>query len=138
MPHTTKNFSERQYYVHHSSKLISCPNSFNSKILYSRQTGLLPTRNLLPKLDWSLEVTAVLHAFEHCSHADFQTHCLQRFKSVLCTEVDVFMEENIQLARRSPKMYRSIAKTIGFKIIIWQCISYPKVFDSLEFLTWCW
>lgn len=45
------------------------------------------------------------------------------------------MEDNIQLAR-SPKMYRSIAKTISFKNnSLAKYINYPKVFDALEFLT---
>lgn len=141
MLHTTKNFSERQHYVHHSSKLISC--STKGPLILKFYTVEIQAPCLLeichPSQSEALEVivnkTAVLHAFEHWYYAGFQTLCPQRFTGVLCTEVVIFMEDNIQLARRSPKMYRSTAKPISFKIILWQYINYPKVFDSLEFLT---
>lgn len=127
--------------LHHCSKLISCstkgPLVLKFYTVEIQASCLLEICHLssIEALEAIVNKTVVLHAFEHCYYAGFQTLCPQRFKSVLCTEVVIFMEDNIQLARRSPKVYRSTAKPISFKIILCQYISYPKVFDSLEFLT---
>lgn len=86
LPHATKNVSDRQHYVNHSSNWISFSSTKSPLILkfytvYIQAPCLLEIylSNYIPvALEAIEEKTVFLYAFEDCSYAGFQIPYCQR------------------------------------------------------------